>query len=72
MKISSLFYLSGIATLGSGIVFQFQGRGILGPESSFMFKNPSWISYGFEIGMVGIALICLGLLLNRLRKEPLK
>ena len=26
-----------------GTTFQFQGHGVIGPESSFMYQNPNWI-----------------------------
>ena len=38
--------ISGIIVMSFGIVFQFQGQGVIGPESSFMYENPSWIDNG--------------------------
>ena len=35
-----------------GIIFHFQGQGIIGPEQSFMYENPTWIDSGIYIAMV--------------------
>ena len=52
--------ISGIIVMIFGIVFQFQGNGVIGPESSFMYENPSWIDNGIYIGMVGVIIILIG------------
>ena len=52
--------ISGIIVLIFGIIFQFQGQGIVGPESSFMYENPSWINNGIYIGMAGVVIILIG------------
>ena len=40
--------------------FQFQGQGVVGPESSFMYQNQSWIDNGIYIGMLGVIIILIG------------
>ena len=50
----------GIIIMSFGIVFQFQGQGVIGPESSFMYENPSWIDNGIYIGMIGVIIILIG------------
>ena len=50
----------GIIVMIFGIIFQFQGQGIVGPESSFMYENPSWINNGIYIGMAGVVIILIG------------
>ena len=52
--------ISGIIIMSFGIVFQFQGQGVIGPESSFMYENPSWIDNGIYIGMIGVIIILIG------------
>ncbi len=52
--------ISGIIIMIIGIIFQFQGQGIVGPESSFMYENPSWINNGIYIGMAGVVIILIG------------
>ena len=50
----------GIVIVIFGLVFQFQGHGVVGPESSFMYDNPIWIDNGIYIGMVGVIIILVG------------
>ena len=52
--------ISGIIIMIFGIIFQFQGQGMIGPESSFMYESPSWINNGIYIGMVGVIIILIG------------
>ena len=52
--------ISGIIIMIIGIIFQFQGQGIVGPESSFMYENSSWINNGVYIGMIGVVVILIG------------
>ena len=52
--------ISGIIIMIFGIIFQFQGQGVIGPESSFMYENPSWSDNGIYIGMIGVIIILIG------------
>ncbi len=47
--------------LVSGGIFHFQGQGVIGPESSFMYSNPDWISYGQQIVIVGLIIVGAGI-----------
>ena len=58
---------SGIIVMIFGIVFQFQGQGVIGPESSFMYENPSWIDNGIYIGMIGVIIILIGYFVEKKR-----
>jgi len=60
MKIGLSLIILGILILVSGGVFNFQGQGIIGPESSFMYSNPEWISYGQQIVIVGLIIVGAG------------
>jgi len=60
MKIGLTISISGIIILILGIIFYLQGLSIVGPESSFMYANPKWITYGFEIIVVGVIIIGIG------------
>ncbi len=51
----------GILILASGGIFHFQGQGIIGPESSFMYSNPEWISYGKQIVILGLIIVGAGI-----------
>ena len=52
--------ISGIIVMIFGIIFQFQGQGVIGPESSFMYQNQNWIDNGIYIGMLGVIIILIG------------
>ena len=43
-----------------GNIFHLQGQSIVGPESSFMYANPEWITFGFQILIAGIIVIGIG------------
>ncbi|PBO84985.1 MAG: hypothetical protein COA77_06340 [Thaumarchaeota archaeon] len=60
MKIGFTVSIIGTIILILGIIFYLQGLSIVGPESSFMYSNPEWITYGFEIIIVGIIIIGVG------------
>ena len=51
-----------------GLIFDLQGQSIVGPESSFMYANPDWITYGIQIMIGGITIISIGILLKILKK----
>ena len=44
-----------------GIIFHLQGHSVIGPESSFMYSNPDWITYGIQISIIGIIIIGAGI-----------
>ena len=60
MKSPKAIIVSGVIMMIFGIIFQFQGRGTIGPESSFMYYNKDWIDYGFGIIVLGAVLCGLG------------
>ena len=43
-----------------GLIFHLQGQSIVGPESSFMYANPEWVSYGLQIMIAGIVILGVG------------
>ena len=51
-----------------GLIFDLQGQAIVGPESSFMYANPDWITYGIQIMVLGIIIVGIGALLKILKK----
>ncbi len=60
---------AGAAALALGVVFHLQGRAVLGPESSFMYSNPDWTSYGVQIAACGAAVIAAGAVLALARRR---
>jgi len=63
----SIISVGGIVFI-FGLIFDLQGQAIVGPESSFMYANPDWITYGIQIMVLGIIIIGMGVLLRILKK----
>ena len=62
MKISRPIIAVGIIVVILGLIFHLQGQAIVGPETSFMYSNPDWITYGIEIIVGGSSIIIIGIL----------
>lgn len=60
---------AGIVMLVTGFVFLLQGEGTIGPESSFMYKNPEWYTNGKAIMLAGGGL-CLAAIFMRGTRRP--
>ena len=58
----------GIVVLVLGVIFHLQGQGIVGPESSFMYTNPQWITYGMQIAILGMVICGIGIALVLLKR----
>lgn len=65
MKLVRIPIPIGIVLIVFGIIFQYQGRGVLGPESSFMYYSKDWIDYGVGIIISGIILVGIGIFAAR-------
>ena len=59
----------GVITLVFGLIFHLQGQSVIGPESSFMYANPNWITYGIEIMIVGTIIIGIGIISQILKNK---
>jgi uncharacterized membrane protein len=68
MKVSIPIIIFGVIVIASGVIFHLQGQSIIGPESSFMYSNPEWITYGQQIAIIGIFLISVGVALKISKK----
>jgi len=60
MKKVKLLLTIGTIIVIFGIIFHLQGQSVIGPESSFMYSNPDWITYGIQIAIAGIIIIVIG------------
>lgn len=60
MKGGRTLIIIGIIIRIFGSIFHLQGKSIVGPESSFMYSNPEWVSYGLQIIIVGIIILSVG------------
>ena len=69
MKIGLTVSIIGIIILILGIIFYLQGLSIVGPESSFMYSNPEWITYGLEIIIAGVIIIGVGYGIKIIKKS---
>ena len=58
----------GVIIFIFGLIFDLQGQSIVGPESSFMYANPDWITYGIQIMIGGGVIIVIGSALKMLKK----
>jgi len=67
--ISKGIIIFGVIITGLGTIFHFQGQSIVGPESSFMYSNPDWITYGLQIMFVGIGIIVSGIIIQVIRRN---
>lgn len=61
--------LTGIGIMIMGVIFHLQGKSIVGPESSFMYSNPQWITYGIQIAVLGGIILAIGIGLNFIKKS---
>ena len=69
MKGGKSLVVMGIIILIFGGIFHLQGQSVIGPESSFMYSNPDWITYGIQIVIVGIILVGAGIGISRIKRN---
>lgn len=61
MKARKPVIVTGVVVIIFGVIFHLQGQSVVGPESSFMYSNPDWITYGIQIAMIGIIIVTVGI-----------
>lgn len=64
MKVSLPIMALGILLVVFGILFHLQGQAVVGPESSFMYSNPDWITYGIGIFIAGSSILVIGIIIK--------
>jgi hypothetical protein len=69
MRCKKAAILTGIGIMIMGVIFHLQGKSIVGPESSFMYSNPQWITYGTQIAVLGGIILAIGVGLNFIKKS---
>jgi hypothetical protein len=62
MKI--LLEIIGIALVLMGLVFTAQSESYVGPQSSFMYSNPSWTINGLMIIMAGVIILVVDIIIR--------
>lgn len=61
----------GIALIITGIIFTAQSKTLLGPQSSFMYNNPSWTLNGSMFIIAGVIILIMGIIFRTiLRSKP--
>jgi len=65
MKISHLIIAVGIIVMALGLIFHLQGQAVVGPETSFMYANADWITYGLGIAIVGSSILVVGIIIKK-------
>lgn len=63
MKGGKTIGIIGIIIIIFGLIFHLQGQSIVGPESSFMYSNPDWITYGIQMIAGGIIVLITGIII---------
>lgn len=56
----------GLVMIMLGILFTLQSLSVVGPSSSFMFRNQDWTVNGGVAISIGVAILVLGVALRRL------
>jgi len=63
MRIGKTITITGIIILIFGMIFHLQGQSVIGPETSFMYSNPEWVTYGIQIAVIGIIVMTTGIII---------
>jgi len=69
MKVKKAVIVAGIVIMVMGVVFHLQGQSVVGPESSFMYSNPQWVTYGIQIAVFGGIVLAVGIGLSIIKKN---
>ncbi len=68
-RVAKLTIIVGIIVMILGNVFSFQGQSVIGPETSFMYSNPDWITHGIQIVIVGGIIFGAGVAMAMARRN---
>ncbi len=69
MKEVKALVILGTVILIFGPIFHLQGQSIVGPESSFMYSNPDWVTYGIQIAILGIIIVVAGIGISIIKRN---
>ena len=69
MKGKKSVIITGIGIMIMGMIFHLQGQSIVGPESSFMYSNPQWVTYGIQIVIAGGVILAIGTSLSFIKRN---
>ncbi|MGH9934128.1 MAG: hypothetical protein ACRD3Z_03320 [Nitrososphaerales archaeon] len=71
MNFSKIIIVAGSIIIAFGFLFIAQSQSVVGPESSFMYRNPEWAVNGSVIAAVGAVVISIGMAIAFKRKRKL-
>lgn len=60
---------AGSIIVAFGVLFMAQSQSLVGPESSFMYRNPEWMINGSMIAALGGAILAGGIILGIKRRQ---
>jgi len=66
-----IMIVGGSIIVAFGVLFIAQSQSIVGPESSFMYRNPDWAVNGGAIAAVGAVVLATGIAIAVKRKRKL-
>lgn len=69
MKRVKSLIIVGVIIMIFGVIFHLQGQSVVGPESSFMYSNPDWITYGIQITIIGIIVLTAGVGISMIKRD---
>ena len=61
MNFSKIMIIGGCIIVAFGLLFIAQSQSVVGPESSFMYRNPEWAANGGIIAAIGAVVIAIGI-----------
>ena len=67
-RVKSLIIVGAVIMI-FGVIFHLQGQSVVGPESSFMYSNPDWITYGIQITVIGIIILTTGIGISMIKRN---
>ena len=71
MNISKIIVIAGSIIVAFGILFIAQSQSVVGPESSFMYRNLEWTVNGSIITLGGVIMIAGAIIFWLKRKNRL-
>jgi hypothetical protein len=63
-SLANILSLIGALTMVLGTIFLLQSKSVIGPATSFMYRNPEWTVNGYASIIIGILLFGIGLFLK--------
>jgi hypothetical protein len=69
MKVAKAVIIAGVVIMIMGVIFHFQGQSMIGPQSSFMYSNPEWVTYGIQIAVLGGIVLAVGISFSLIKRD---